>query len=128
MIAIKDWVAARERCGHMMHWLTVEPVTNPLVQLTLASKLALAMLEIAFSEEAPESRKRAVDWTNSLIVAGLRSQQMSYQVLKLTDHLGRSSQKRQLAMKLSAMCGNRRAAREHRKNLEDKVSLLNSTL
>ena len=60
MIAIKNWPAARERCGHMMYWCTVRPITDPLVQLTLSSKLTLAMLEIAFSEHVAESKKRYV--------------------------------------------------------------------
>ena len=71
---------------------------------------------------------RAVDWSNAVVVAGLRSHQMACQVLSLTDNLERTSAKRQLAVKLSAMCGNTRAAREHKRNLEDKVCLLNLTL
>ena len=48
MIAIKDWPATREKCGNMMFWCTVEPINDPLVQLTLSSKLTLAMLEVSY--------------------------------------------------------------------------------
>ena len=48
MIAIKDWPRARERCAQMMYWCTVEPINDPLVQLTLSSKLTVAMLEVCY--------------------------------------------------------------------------------
>ena len=48
MIAIKDWPAARERCGQMMYWCTVEPINDPLALLTLSSKLTVAMLEVCY--------------------------------------------------------------------------------
>ena len=128
MIAIKNWPSARERCGHMMYWCTKEPIHDPLVQLSLSSKLTVAMLEISFSELGIESKKRAVDYSNAVVVAGLRSHKMACEVLSLTDNLERTSAKRQLAVKLAAMCGNSRAAREHRRNLENKVCTLCLTL
>ena len=112
----------------MMYWCTKEPIHDPLVQLSLSSKLTVAMLEISFSELGLESKKRAVDYSNAVVVAGLRSHKMACEVLSLTDNLERTSAKRQLAVKLAAMCGNSHAAREHRRNLENKIRAIRSEI
>ena len=120
----KDWAEAQTRAKEMIVCLTQEKVHDPLIELTLTGKFLFAMLEILFNQNSSEARKQANDYAAAIITSNLRSDQIGYNVLKLTDRFAKSNPKRALAIKLAAQCGNYNAGKEYRRSLEEKIKQL----
>ena len=116
----KNWNEAQVRAKEMMVYLTQEKVHDPLIELDLVGKFLVATLDIIFNQNPPEAKKQANEYAEALIASNLRSDQVGYGVLKITDRYSRTSPKRALAVKLAAQCGNYTASKEYRKSLFEK--------
>ena len=104
----------------MLVYLTQEKVNDPLIELELVGKFLVATLDILFNQSTPEAKKQANEYAAALVASNLRSDQVGYGVLRITDRYSRTSPKRALAVKLAAQCGNYSASKEYRKSLFEK--------
>ena len=124
----KNWNEAQARAKEMLVCLTQEKVNDPLIELDLVGKFLVATLDILFNQSTPEAKKQANEYAAALIASNLRSDQVGYGVLRITDRYSRSSPKRALAVKLAAQCGNHAASKEYRKSLFEKIKQLKTEL
>ena len=116
----KNWNEAQSRAKEMLVYLTQEKVNDPLIELELVGKFLVATLDILFNQSTPEAKKQANEYAAALVASNLRSDQVGYGVLRITDRYSRTSPKRALAVKLAAQCGNYSASKEYRKSLFEK--------
>ena len=72
----------------------------------LIANITINVLRITFSKNNTVSRSTANDWVNWILENDLRSIKLAEQALKLTVEYGRDSNRRILAYRLGAMCGN----------------------
>ena len=112
----------------MIVCLTQEKVHDPLIELDLVGKFLVATLDILFNQSTPEAKKQANEYAAALIDSNLRSDQVGYGVLRITDRYSRTSPKRALAVKLAALCGNHAASKEYRKSLFEKIKQIKSEI
>ena len=124
----KDWDEAQTRAKEMIVCLTQEKVNDPLIELDLTGKFLIAMLEILFNQSSPEARKQANDYAAAIVSSDLRSDQVGYNALRITDRYTKSSPKRAIAVKLAAQCGNYSASKEYKKSLFEKIKQLRNDI
>ena len=124
----KNWDEAQVRAKEMIVCLTQEKVNDPLIELDLVGKFLVAMMDILFNQRFPEAKKLANEYAEALIASNLRSDQVGYGVLRITDRYSKSSPKRALAVKLAALCGNYAASKEYRKSLFEKIKQLKNEI
>ena len=72
----------------------------------LIANVTINVLRITFSKNNTVSRSTANDWVNGILENDLRSIKLAKQALKMTIEYGRDSNRRILAYRLGAMCGN----------------------
>ena len=72
----------------------------------LTANVTINVLRITFSKNNTVSRSTANDWVNAILENDLRSTKLAEQALKMTVEYGRDSNRRILAYRLGAMCGN----------------------
>lgn len=108
----------------MLVCLTKEKVNDPLIELDLAGQFVIAMLDILFNQSSPEARKQANDYAAAIVSSDLRSDQVGFNALRITDRYAKTSPKRAIAVKLAAQCGNYTASKEYKRSLFEKIRQL----
>ena len=124
----KNWDEAQVRAKEMIVCLTQEKVNDPLIELDLVGKFLVAMMDILFNQRFPEAKKLANEYAEALIASNLRSDQVGYGVLRITDRYPKTHPKRALAVKLAALCGNYAASKEYRKSLFEKIKAIKNEI
>ena len=124
----KNWNEAQARAKEMLVCLTQEKINDPLIELDLVGKFLVATLDILFNQSTPEAKKQANEYAAALIDSNLRSDQVGYGILRITDRYSKTSPKRALAVKLAALCGNHAASKEYRKSIFEKIKQLKNEL